>query len=219
LLKNLTVLHHHVANELPFFLANIFKQAKKIAKVHWHFVTRNIFLKAKKLPNCTSTLFVYKHLQKGLMVSLNDGVNFINVKHAFFSYEWHFGSFFSSYMYIVKAAETQRSYEKFVRLTLMKLTHGVNRKTCALCDISGWKTNVIFHGRHFPLSFYWKRRSFNNKMKKSIFLVFFSFLRFLVFFKKMKIGNLLSSISLTFPHPFSSKVSVLKCLRWFQKST
>jgi len=33
-------------------------------------------------------------------------VNFINVKRAKFSYEHHFGSFFSSYMYVVKAAET-----------------------------------------------------------------------------------------------------------------
>jgi len=33
-------------------------------------------------------------------------VNFINVKRAKFLYERHFGSFFSSYMYVVKAAET-----------------------------------------------------------------------------------------------------------------
>jgi len=55
---------------------------------------------------------------------MSAGVNFINVKRTYFLYEWHFGSFFSSYMYIVKAAETRRSYEKFVRLTLMKLTPG-----------------------------------------------------------------------------------------------
>ncbi len=34
------------------------------------------------------------------------GVNFINVKHANFLYERYFDSFFSSNMYIVKAAET-----------------------------------------------------------------------------------------------------------------
>jgi len=49
---------------------------------------------------------------------LRPGVNFINVKHANFLYERRFGSFFSSYLYV----EKRHLYEKFVRLTLMKLT-------------------------------------------------------------------------------------------------
>jgi hypothetical protein len=47
------------------------------------------------------------------------GVNFINVKRANFLYERRFGSFF-----LVTYVETRRSYEKFVCLTLMKLTKG-----------------------------------------------------------------------------------------------
>jgi len=46
------------------------------------------------------------------------GVNFINILRTNFSYERHF----SMYMLLEKAAETQRLYEKFVSLTLMKLT-------------------------------------------------------------------------------------------------
>ncbi len=53
-------------------------------------------------------------------------VNFINVKHSNFSYEHCFGSFFSSYMYVVKELPKQHSYEKFVCLPLMKLTPRVN---------------------------------------------------------------------------------------------
>jgi len=49
------------------------------------------------------------------------GVNFINVLRTNFSYERHF----SMYMKLEKVAKTRRSYEKFVRLTLMKLTLGV----------------------------------------------------------------------------------------------
>jgi len=65
------------------------------------------------------------------------GVNFINVKRTRFSYERHLGSF-SSYIYVVKAAETYvrtkiRTFvRKFVRLMLMKLTNGRFRQTlCA----------------------------------------------------------------------------------------
>jgi hypothetical protein len=52
-----------------------------------------------------------------MLVKLLLGVNFINVKRERFSYKHHF----SSYMYVKK----WRSYEKFVRLTLMKLTTAV----------------------------------------------------------------------------------------------
>jgi len=40
-----------------------------------------------------------------LTVTEPPGVNFINVKCTNFLYECHFGSFFSSYMYVVKAAK------------------------------------------------------------------------------------------------------------------
>ncbi len=50
------------------------------------------------------------------------GVNFINVKHAHFAYKRHFNSF-SSYIHVrSKSCQNVRSYKKFVRLTLMKLT-------------------------------------------------------------------------------------------------
>ncbi len=60
------------------------------------------------------------------------GINFIKVKGKRFSYERHFGSF-SSYMYLVKAAD---SYEKFLCLTLMKLTtleSGLRIKPSLVC--------------------------------------------------------------------------------------
>jgi len=41
-----------------------------------------------------------------LLGPISTGVNFINVLHTNFSYERCFSSFFSSYMYVVKAAET-----------------------------------------------------------------------------------------------------------------
>ncbi len=53
-------------------------------------------------------------------------VNFINVERTNFSYETSFWQLFSSDMYVKK----RRSYEKFVRLTLMKLTTGW---LCHLC--------------------------------------------------------------------------------------
>ncbi len=45
-------------------------------------------------------------LREGEVLSIHAGVNFINVLRKHFSYERHFGSFFSSYMYVVKAAKT-----------------------------------------------------------------------------------------------------------------
>jgi len=53
--------------------------------------------------------------------ALNPGVNFINVKRTNFSYECRFGSFYYIHVTREKLPE-QRSYKKFVRLTLMKLT-------------------------------------------------------------------------------------------------
>ncbi len=50
------------------------------------------------------------------------GVNFINVKRSKFSYETSFRQLFSSDMYVKKRC----SYEKFVRLMLMKLTPGLH---------------------------------------------------------------------------------------------
>ncbi len=48
------------------------------------------------------------------------GVNFINIKRTNFSYKRRVLAAFSSYMYI----EKWRSYEKFVRKMMMKLTPG-----------------------------------------------------------------------------------------------
>jgi len=49
------------------------------------------------------------------------GVNFINVKHTNFSYERRYGSFY--YVHVTREKLPKwRSYEKFVCLTLMKLT-------------------------------------------------------------------------------------------------
>jgi len=58
-------------------------------------------------------------------LGLPTGVNFINILHTNFSYKRCFGSFFSSYMYFTctwRKLPKWRSYEKFVRKMLMKLT-------------------------------------------------------------------------------------------------
>jgi len=60
-------------------------------------------------------LFVLQNL------STSQGVNFINVKRANFSYEHHFGSFY--YVHVTREKlPKQRSYKKFASITLMKLT-------------------------------------------------------------------------------------------------
>jgi len=51
------------------------------------------------------------------------GVNFINVKHTNFSYKCRFGSFYNVHV-TRKKLPKWHSYEKFARLTLMKLTPG-----------------------------------------------------------------------------------------------
>jgi len=56
------------------------------------------------------------------------GVNFINVKCTKNSYERRISAAFSSYMYV----EKRRSYEIFVRITLMKLTTGFPRYSPSL---------------------------------------------------------------------------------------
>jgi len=58
------------------------------------------------------------HYSGQAMSLYNPGVNFINVLHTNFSYEHHFPR------YIL--ALSKLSYEKFSRLTLMKLTEGVS---------------------------------------------------------------------------------------------
>jgi len=55
-----------------------------------------------------------------MLISNITGVNFINDFRAHFSYESYVLEAFSCYMYVKK----WRSYEKLVRLTLMKLTAG-----------------------------------------------------------------------------------------------
>ncbi len=54
---------------------------------------------------------------------LSAGVNLINVPRAHFLYECHFGSFF--YVHVIREKlPKQFLYQKFVRITLMKLTAG-----------------------------------------------------------------------------------------------
>jgi hypothetical protein len=61
------------------------------------------------------------------LMKLTPVVNFINVKRTNFSYERRISAAFSSYTYV----EKRRSYEKFVRKMLMKLTPGfVNQNPC-----------------------------------------------------------------------------------------
>jgi len=71
---------------------------------------------------------------------LRQGVNFINVFRTNFSYEHHFSSFFSSYMYV----EKRRMYENFVRLTLMKLTTGVQETVRPVPTSSGSHSRETF---------------------------------------------------------------------------
>jgi len=53
----------------------------------------------------------------------DSGADFINVKRTNFLYERRFGSFY--YVHVIRRKlPKQRSYEKFARLTLMKLTAG-----------------------------------------------------------------------------------------------
>ncbi len=53
------------------------------------------------------------------------GVKFINIFRARFSYETSFRQLFSSYYIYMEKLPKRCSYEKFVLLTLMKLTAGV----------------------------------------------------------------------------------------------
>ena len=56
-----------------------------------------------------------------MMVKLTTGVNFINILHTNFSYEYCFSSFF--YVHVTREKlPKQRLYEKFARKMLMKLT-------------------------------------------------------------------------------------------------
>jgi len=48
----------------------------------------------------------YKKVAHKMLVNLIPSVNFININRTNFLYKIHFGSFFSSYMFVVKAAET-----------------------------------------------------------------------------------------------------------------
>jgi hypothetical protein len=55
------------------------------------------------------------------IIGYNVCVNFINILHAIFLYERRFGSFF--YVHVTREKLPKlRSYEKFARKTLMKLT-------------------------------------------------------------------------------------------------
>ena len=54
-------------------------------------------------------------------IAMPPGVNFINIKHTNFSYKRRFGSFY--YAHVTREKLPKRhSYEKFVRILLMKLT-------------------------------------------------------------------------------------------------
>jgi len=64
-------------------------------------------------------------------MKLTPGVNFINVKRTNFLYKRSFGSFY--YVHVTrKKLSKQHSYEKFVRLTLMKLTTAEPEKIIGL---------------------------------------------------------------------------------------
>ena len=71
------------------------------------------------------------------------GLNFINIIFARFLYERCFGSFF--YVHVTrKSCQNRRSNEKHLRITLMKLTPGLNftnilRTAFALIDPEGVK--------------------------------------------------------------------------------
>jgi len=68
--------------------------------------------------HCNDYFFIYRNSPRLQMIS---GVNFINILHTNFSYKHCFGSFF--YVHITREKLLkQRSYEKFVRKMLMKLT-------------------------------------------------------------------------------------------------
>jgi len=72
------------------------------------------------LPWCSKGIIFYVHIRLMAYLNFRTGVNFINVKWANFSYEHCILAAFFSYMYVEKRC----SYEKFARLTLMKLTPG-----------------------------------------------------------------------------------------------
>jgi len=67
------------------------------------------------------------------------GVNFINILREHFSFEMSFRQLFSSNMYVKK----WRSYEKFVRLTLMKLTTGLTLQNDILKNVIYLKSLVV----------------------------------------------------------------------------
>jgi hypothetical protein len=99
---------------------------KSVQKVFWWDLKDFLYCFWSNLKKMTSfaSSFVYLHLV-GLFCLSAVGeifiyflprpcVNFINVLRTNFSYEHRFGSFFSSYMFVVKAVLKQHSYEKRV---------------------------------------------------------------------------------------------------------
>jgi len=100
------------------------------------------------------------------LIKLTTGVNFINIIRANFSYECLFGSFLRTYVRRKKLPKRQRTYEKFVRKMLMKLTAvllcllfwSINFKTVSIQrhfvslyhELSTfWRVFVIFEVSHF----------------------------------------------------------------------
>jgi hypothetical protein len=73
--------------------------------------------KPKKLPTTDVCFALYAWLR----FCLTTVVNFINVKRTIFLYERRILAAFSSYIYV----EKRRSYKKFVRKMLIKLTTAV----------------------------------------------------------------------------------------------
>ncbi len=101
--------------------------------IRWYFPRLSVYFglfKVKKGPQyCDTLLFavlVFSEYSSAVTPTLKHldrpAVNLINVKRANFSYKHCFGSFCSSYIHVVKELPKQRSYKKFVRLMLMKLT-------------------------------------------------------------------------------------------------
>ena len=81
------------------------------------------------------------------------GVNFMNVKRANFTHECHFGSFFSSYLYVKKAAEMT-----FVRKIR---TYNVDEiDGCSLFRIIIYRRTIrVYENRHFPSQLWWQKAS------------------------------------------------------------
>jgi len=86
------------------------------APIFWNQKITRLNVTRKKLLN----LLLYTKFALKILMKLTQVANFINVKRTNFSYKCRVLAAFSCYMYV----EKRRSYKKFVRKMLMKLTQG-----------------------------------------------------------------------------------------------